>query len=214
MDSSLITRFFTAFAANPDHLRIPRGPDVPLDMLTEEKLPPPWVRWKFVPSRLAPTTFQEWEDDHGVHLPESFRSFFLTYHTLQLDCSIVRLACSPSNKPFADLDELLEWDEPPIRDRQIFPIGDEALGNAGPLCLDLRGKSEEPPVVYWDAEREEISAPIFSSFPRLLELTTFAMATELRLFEQEALLAQFLAMDPEGAGGPGLKYWQGDGVFD
>ncbi len=214
MDSALIARFFAAFAANPDRLRIPRGPDLPPDMLAEEKLPPPWVRWKLVPSRLAPAKFKDWEDDHGLHLPESFRAFFLTHHSLQLDCAIVRLACSPSNKPFADLDELLEWDEPPIRARQIFPIGDEALGHAGPLCLDLREKVEEPPVVYWDAEAEEISAPIFSSFPKLLELTAYALETELKLFEDDALMQTFLGLDPEGAGGPGKAYWTGDGLFE
>ncbi|MEK7468743.1 MAG: SMI1/KNR4 family protein [Planctomycetota bacterium] len=214
MDPSLIDRFYAALALDPDRMRTPAGPDVPLDMLTGDKEPPPWVRWRVVPGRLAGETFRKWEEEHGVHLPESFREWFLARHTLTLDCGILRLACSPSNKPFADLDELLEWDEEPIRSRQIFPIGDESLYNAGPLCLDLREKREEPPVVYWNANAEEISAPVFSSFPKLLELTAFAMETGLKLFNDEALLAQFLALDPEGAGGPGKAYWRDDGLPD
>ena len=211
---ALLDRFYAAFALNPDRLRIPRGPDVPLDMLTGDKEPPPWLSWRVVPGRLARDTFKDWEDDHGLHLPESFRVWFLARHTLSVNCGILRLACSPSNKPFADLDELLEWDEPPIRAREIFPIGDEAMYNAGPLCLDLREKGKEPPVVYWNANAEVISAPVFSSFPKLLELAAFAMEKELKIFNDEALLAQFLALDPEGAGGPGKAYWRDDGLED
>ncbi|MCE9583439.1 MAG: SMI1/KNR4 family protein [Planctomycetes bacterium] len=210
MDPTLIDRFFDAYALNPDRLRIPRGPDLPQDMMAEEKLPPPFTRWKIVKSRLARSTFNDWEEEHGFHLPESFRGWFLARHTLSLACGIVRLACSPSNKPFADLDELLEWDEPLIRAKQLFPIGDEALFDAGPLCLDLRVKGGEPPVVFWNAEEETVTAPIFSSFPKLLELTAFAMEGDLKVFGDDAQLAQFLALDSEGAGGPGRPYWAGE----
>lgn len=209
MDPTLVDRFYAALAINSDRLRIPRGPDLPPDMLSDERLPPPWVRWKVIPGRVSRSAFRDWLNDRGLHLPDDFRDWFLARHTLQVDCGILRLAASPSNKPFADLEELLEWDEPPIRSKQIFPIGDEALFNAGPLCLDLREKSACP-VVYWDAEAQEISAPVFSSFAKLLELAAFAMETELRLFEDAALMEQFLALDPAGAGGPGAVYWRGD----
>jgi hypothetical protein len=210
MDPSLIERFYAAFSLNPARLRTPRLPDVPLDMLTGDKEEPPWVSWRLVPGRLAPATFKKWEDERGLHLPESFTEWFLARHTLAVDCGYVRLACSPSNKPFADLEELLEWDEPPIRAREIFPIGDEALYDSGPLCLDLRAKVEEPPVVYWNADAGMISPPVFSSFPKLLELTAFAMEKGLKMYEEESLLEEFLALDPTGAGGPGKSYWKGD----
>jgi len=205
---ALIDRFFEAFQRDPARLLIPRIPDLPRDMLAAETAPPPWAAWQVVPGRVSVQTWREWEEAHGVHLPESFQNFFLSRHTLSLDCGLLRLACSPSNSPFSDLEELLEWDVAEIRNRQIFPIGDETLRDAGPLCLDLRDRKAEPPVVYWDGNSETIPPPVFSSFPKLLECLAFALENDLNVLQDEALLEQYLALDPEGAGGTGRPYWR------
>lgn len=205
--TSLVDRFWSAFERDPDRRRVPRSPDIPGDMLDEERLLPPWVRWKVVPGRTSRQAFKEWQDNLGLHLPDAFRDWFLSRHTLQVDCGFLRLAASPSNKPFGDLEELLEWDIPLFRTKQLFPIGDEALGDAGPLCLDLREKGE-PAIVYWDAGPETVSPAIFSSFGKLLELSAAAMESDADVFEDEALLGNWLALDTSGAGGPGLSYWR------
>jgi hypothetical protein len=149
---------------------------------------------------------RQWEEAHGWRLPELFTGWLRSRHTLQVDCGILRLACSPPATPFADLEELLEWDAPPIRARQLFPIGDEQVLNAGPLCLDMRKKGE-PAVVYWDAGEEQVSATVFSSFEALLRGATYAMEHPGTLQDGQAL-EEFLALDPDGAGGPGAAYWR------
>lgn len=210
----LIERFYRAFERDPGRLRIPRTQDLPSAMLGEEPVPPPWVSWKVIPGGVSISACRQWEDAHGVRLPDSFRTWFLARHTLALDCGLFRLAVSPSNRPFADLEELLEWEVPLIRTRQLFPIGDEGLRDAGPLCLDLRERKPEPPVVFWDADEDRVSPVIFSGFAKLLEGVAFAMENDLAVFEDPALMDAFLALDPEGAGGPGAAYWRGEDVLD
>lgn len=205
--TDLVERFYAALERDPRRFRVPRTQDLPGDMLTDERLEPPWVAWRPVPGRVSEATWKQWCDDRGLRLPASFRDWFLARHTLQVDCGFLRLACSPSNRPFADLEELLEWDIPQIRAKQLFPIGDEGVRDFGPLCLDLRARTAEPPVVYWDSSDESIGPPIFSSFPKLLELASFAMENDLQLWDDDGLLSEFLALDRDGAGGPGRPYW-------
>lgn len=52
----------------------------------------------------------------------------------------------------------------------LFPIGEDGGGDF--LCLDFRGGSVAPPVVYWSHEvgDEEGVAPVTSSFAELLSL--------------------------------------------
>ncbi|MBI2922102.1 MAG: hypothetical protein HYY18_13700 [Planctomycetes bacterium] len=210
----LIDRFYAAFERDPDRLRIPRAQDFPSAMLGDAPVTPPWTSWKLIPGGVSLPAFRQWEDAHGVRLPDSFRTWFLARHTLSLDCGLLRLAVSPSNKPFADLEELLEWEVPMIRTRQLFPIGDEGLRDAGPLCLDLRERHPEPPVVFWDADEEQVSPVVFSGFAKLLEGAAFAMEHDLAIFDDPALMDAFLALDPGGAGGPGAAYWRGEDVLD
>ncbi|NUN49096.1 MAG: SMI1/KNR4 family protein [Candidatus Brocadiae bacterium] len=212
--TALHDRFFAAFARDPQRLRVARSPDLPPDMLSDERVAPPWVVWKLLPGRHALQVYRDWEERNGWRLPESFRAFLMARQTLRLDCGIARLVASPSHAPFLDLEELMEWDVPLIRAKKLLPVGDEAIGEVGPLCLDLRERTPEPPVVYCDAAEDTVSPPIWSSLPKMLEGLSFAMENDLRLWEDERLLEAFLALDPAGAGGPGREYWSRDAEED
>jgi hypothetical protein len=204
--SEVIDRFWKAFLLDPARRRIPRTQEVPPEMLEDEVLDPPWCRWRLMNGRTSRAAVKEWEESLGWRLPGVFWDWFLSKQTLQVDCGILRLACAPPATPFSDLEELLEWDLPLIRTKQLFPIGDEGLRNAGPVCLDLRAKAEAP-VVYWDGWDEAVSEPIFSSFERLLEGAAFAMENP-DVLRNATLLDGFLALDPEGAGRTGEEYWR------
>jgi len=117
-----------------------------------------------------------------------------------------------------------------ILDVGLLPFGDEAFMDAGPVCFDTRHRIADGdcPVVFWDHEwvgkAKEIQL-MFSSGRKMFECLSLVAATDHTFFyhdddddaallpKKRRMLEQFLATDPEGAGGPAKGYWTSWGVM-
>jgi hypothetical protein len=164
-------------------------------------------------------------------MPPSFKEWYGAFFTLDMDISVIRLPANPSSAPLQPLEELTAESDPvyeAARSLGLIPFGDEAMMDAGPLCFDGRGGSDPDrwPVTYWDHEWEgtdqQIGPPIFSSFEKLIECCTHYMnaAADAKASptsdggeEDDPVKARgewissMIALDPNGAGGPGRAYW-------
>ena len=102
--------------------------------------------------------------------------------------------------------------------------------NAGPVCFDTRHRAADGdcPVVFWDHEwvaTDKEVQPMFSSCRKMFECLSLVAATDFSFIyhfddddssllpQKRELLAQFLSLDPEGAGGPAREYWTCWGVM-
>jgi hypothetical protein len=101
--------------------------------------------------------------------------------------------------------------------------------DAGPVCFDTkRGNTAgDYPVVFWDHEwvgTENEVRPIFSSCAKMFECLSIVATNDFSFIhhddsedmallpQKRLLLAEFLHVDPEGAGGPARDYWTCWGV--
>jgi len=102
--------------------------------------------------------------------------------------------------------------------------------DAGPVCFDFQARypNGDCPVVFWDHEWVKTDREVrllFSSSERMFRCLTFVAKCDVRfvygdpyedseeeLAEKGRLLAEFLELDPDGAGGPAREYWSSWGV--
>lgn len=110
----------------------------------------------------------------------------------------------------------------------LIPFANESRIDAGAVCFDTRLRLEngDCPVVFWDYmaatdSGEEIN-PMFSSGEAMFRCLNFMAAAPIDfLFHDEEnepgnlelkqkLMAEFLALDPTGAGGAARDYWTMD----
>jgi hypothetical protein len=121
------------------------------------------------------------------------------------------------------------WPRERILDIGLLPFGSEAQMDAGPVCFDTkcRNAAGDCPVVFWDHEwvgTEKEVRPMFSSSARMFECLCVVATNDLNfvyhddsddpalLPKKRALLARFLSIDPDGAGGAAREYWTCWGV--
>jgi hypothetical protein len=187
-----------------------------------------WIEWRLLPCGpefLRP--LEELERASGTRLPPSFRRWYGSRYTLDVDVSVVRLPANPSNDPCAALRNALMAPgsfNSAARALGLIPFGDEAMMDAGPLCFDPRGGGDPDawPVTYWDHEwaetDREIGPVIFSSFDRLLlgcigymrefeRVQRSVFDPDRWLDHRPSCIRALMAADPGGAGGPGRDYW-------
>jgi hypothetical protein len=219
-------RFFDAYQRWLAPLTIVRTASTPSDMIVRlDADSQGWVEWKLIPCDVDFSgAFTAMERRLGYPLPPSFKAWHGTFFTLDMDVSIVRLPCNPSNAPLQPLEKRTVTPDPfdeASRSLGLIPFGDEAMMDAGPLCFDPRSGSdpERWPVTYWDHEwagtDQQIGPPIFSCFEKLIECCTHYMEAAAGakasgddlLKVRGALLTSMIALDPDGAGGPGRTYW-------
>jgi hypothetical protein len=121
------------------------------------------------------------------------------------------------------------WPRDRIIDRGLLPFGAESLMDAGPVCFDTRSPApaNDWPVVFWDHEwvggSREVQ-PMFSSCEKMFQCLRLVAESDVNfvyhdeddddalLVRKRELLRQFLAADPDGAGGPAREYWTSWGV--
>ncbi|NPE47859.1 SMI1/KNR4 family protein [Sphingobacterium sp. arapr2] len=169
--------------------------------------------WKLIPGTMTPGDYERVAIQFGVTLPQSFIEWHKRYFFAECDCSIVRLPHSLPSQPLAEIISNLDWYIP----EQLIPLGlipFASEGNdTGPLVFDTRGsveKNDYPIRVYdheYDGELDGLSEIIFSSFSKMLACLTHLL-NETKTRKHFEVIADFYAIDPDGAGSTGRPYWE------
>ena len=220
-------RFFDAYQRWLSPLATVRTASTPSDMIVRPVADSKgWIEWKLIPCEVGLTdAFAALERRVGYRWPPSFKEWYGTFFTLDMDVSIVRLPANPSNAPLQPLEKRTVTPDPFDQAAQslgLIPFGDEAMMDAGPLCFDPRGGGDPDrwPVTYWDHEwagtDQQIGPPVFSCFAKLIECCTHYMNAAAHAKSSGAdprtsrttWLAAMVRLDPQGAGGPGRAYWE------
>jgi len=190
-----------------------------------------WKTWQPVPSTVLDAELDELESAFGIRYPELYRDFLKTQHFFDLTEDAVRFEKHLPGMWRSRLESLYRssWYPERIIEIGLIPFGAECLMDAGPVCFDTRAMVEgDCPIVFWDHELVETDRevrPMFSSVDRMFRCLKFAAEQddfglvyydedgEERLARQRALLAEFLALDSDGAGSlPAMDYWTSFGV--
>jgi hypothetical protein len=163
--------------------------------------------WQLVrPEKPVRPLVEDLEKEYGVWYPEAFKQWFGMYYTLNMDCGMVRLPECPSNDPLRNLRGYWTCSMGMALFAEGFlPFGEEG-NDSGPLCFDVRTPNQCP-VVYYEHELspkhpKAFSAPIFSSFDKMIECVVVSLDKEYDITAEE-----IFAIDPRGAGSTGREYW-------
>lgn len=180
-----------------------------------------------MPSTVREDELDALEERLGLRLPPLYRQFLQSYHFYEL--LGLRFIAHPIGNWRDELGAAYEAYGGLI-ERGLIPFAEEPLLDAGPVCFDTRHSLEggDCPVIFCDHEwagtpREE--RPLFGSSRAMFACLDFMARSELDFLrhdpqreapellpEKQRLLAQFLALDPQGAGGAALDYWTAWGV--
>jgi len=205
--SDSITRFFEVWSAERWGVE-----DLTLSTVTDRQL-------------------DELECSIGHSFPPLYREFLKTYHFRSLNTPVLRFYLHPPLTWQVKLNEMYRkaWLPERILGMGLIPFGDEAMAEAGPVCFDATRKAEngDYPVVFWDhdwASTKKEIRPLFSSSEAMFRCLTFYAEQDVDFIrcdeddssaqfgQKRRLLAQFLALDPSGAGREARGYWTCWGV--
>lgn len=171
-----------------------------------------WFEWKPIAGTLQKSDYEALEKEFEVTFPPSFIEWHRAYYFLDADCSLVRLPHSNPLEPLKEIRKHLNWYIPQqLIPQKLYPFGDEG-NDSGPLVFDGRHQAEndEFPILLYDqdygGDLNGLSEVVFSSFPKLLQCLTHFM-TERKSRKDFDIVLDFFAIDPEGAGKPGVDYW-------
>jgi SMI1 / KNR4 family (SUKH-1) len=190
-----------------------------------------WIAWRPIPSTVSEADIDDLERHFGGSLPKSYVSLLQYVHFYELTERGVRFQRHVVGKWKRSLMRLFDdYQEHFPPGSHLVPFGDESLMDAGPVCFDFKNRRADGdcPVVYWDHEwvnTEQEIGVLFSSSQKMFECLRFNATSKIDfiyhdpdydqasdLSAKQRLLAQFLAIDPKGAGGPGRGYWTCWGV--
>ena len=205
--SDSVTRFFRVFGARCQEVQ-----DLTLSTVTNEQL-------------------DELECSIGYSFPPLYREFLRTYHFRSFDTPILRFYPHPPLTWQEELNAMYHraWLPERILGMGLIPFGDERMADAGPVCFDVtrNAANGDCPVVFWDHDwvgTKKERRPLFSSSEAMFRCLAFYAEQEIdfmwgdegdppaELCRKQSLLAQFLALDPSGAGGEARGYWTSWGV--
>lgn len=191
-----------------------------------------WKGWRPVPSTVTDQDLNDLEQEMGLKYPPSYRQFLKYLHFIELTENGVRFERHEVENWSIVLRKVYfnSWPCERVVDSGLIPFGSESFLDAGPVCFDRRGNTSQDgdcPVVFWDHEwvgSEREVGPMFSSCEKMFECLLMFTSTDIgftyhdddddhsSLAQKQELMAQFLAIDPEGAGGPAKEYWTSHGV--
>lgn len=200
-------------------------PGVAEEMKDESKKGGKWDVWKPVPSTVTDEDLNEFEAKLGLKYPPAYRQFLKTSHFYGLTEIGVDFGRHPIDTWKEVLGDLYQNGMPErIIRAGYLPFGRECFQDSGFVCFDTKATTSDGdcPVVYWDRSKvktpEEFN-PMFSSSTKMFECLTFAAKQDIdfmypseeegeeSLKEKQKVMADFLAIDKEGAGKSARKYW-------
>ena len=185
-----------------------------------------WLGWRPIPSTVTDADLNALERETGLTFPPLYRDFLQYQHFVSLTETGVRFEPHVCDDWKESLRKAYFHSGP--RERIIgvglLPFGQEAYMDAGPVCFDTRHRLRDGdcPIVFWDHEwvgdEQEIN-PMFSSCRKMFQCLSLVAATDFDfiypgqdddpslLSKKRERMAEFLSLDPDGAGGPARKYW-------
>jgi len=181
-----------------------------------------WVGWRPTPSTVTDADLDALEAETGLAFPPHYRDLLKYRHFVELTATGVSFEPHLCHNWRDTLRAAYfrSWPRERILDVGLLPIGSETMMDAGPVCFDTRHRTSDGdcPVVFWDHEWngtvKEVQ-PMFSCSYKMFECLSLDAATDLGshrddtslLPQKQELLRRFLALDPDGAGGPAREYW-------
>jgi hypothetical protein len=206
----LMLEFFKAFQSFSEATVFTEH--TPIEMMKSEVDKDGWFEWKLIKGTLTVDEYRKIEKNFGVILPDNFIEWHRKYFFLDGDSSLVRFPRSNPNLPLKEIRENLDWEVAEcLIAHGLVPFADNG-DDIGPLVFDTRNQvsRQDFPIRLFDhdygCDMKGLSEIIFSSFAKLLECTTFFITeNDMKAYER---FAEFLKIDPDGAGATGRKYWQ------
>lgn len=207
-----------------------KHPGVP-DVMRDDSVPQTsdWMTWKPIPSTVTDAELDDLERYAGLPFPPLYRDLLKYVHFFDLTERGVRFQRHLPGEWDTSLRKIYLHCRDRIMDVGLLPFGDETPMDAGPVCFDTTrfNESGDCPSVFWDHEwvgtDKEVN-PLFSSTQKMFECLTFVANNDVNFFShfddddpaqlpiKRELLAEFLKIDPNGAGGPGRDHWTFSGV--
>jgi hypothetical protein len=235
MPTALVRNYVDAAIAQLRRLDLMRMPGNLPEQMRDPSIPPSddWVGWKPILSAVSDTDLDALERETGLPFPPLYREFLKYQHFVALTEEGVRFEphlCGDWRETLRKA-YFRSWPRERILDVGLLPFGDEALMDAGPVCFDTRRRAADGdcPVVFWDHEwvgtKKEVQQ-MFSGCRKMFECLSLVASTGVRFIYHDAdddpsllpqkreLLARFLSLDPDGAGGPAREYWTCWGVVE
>jgi len=233
MPNPLVTEFVDAAITRLRRLDLMRWPGKLPEPMLDPSVPPSndWVGWQPIASTVMDADLDLLERETGLAFPPLYRDFLKYRHFVDLTETGVRFERHLCHRWQETLRKAYfhSWPRERILDVGLLPFGDEALMDAGPVCFDTRHRTADRdcPVVFWDHEwvdtKKEVQQ-MFSSCRKMFECLSLVAATDFNFIyhdedddssllpKKRELLARFLSLDPDGAGGPAKEYWTCWGV--
>jgi SMI1/KNR4 family protein SUKH-1 len=233
MLSPLVTNFVDAALAQLRRLDLMRRPGKLPDEMRDSSIAPcdDWVGWRAIPSTVTDADLDALERETGLTYPPLYRDFLQYLHFVDLTERGLRFEPHRCH----DWRETLRaayfrsWLRERILDVGLLPFGSEAMMDAGPACFDTRRRMADGDcaVVFWDHEwvgTDKEVQPMFSSSRKMFECLALIASVDFDFFydvgdedssllpQKRELLAKFLSLDQDGAGGPARAYWTSWGV--
>jgi len=234
MISPLVTKYVDSALAQLRRQDLMRRPGKVPDAMRDDSIRPSndWVGWKAIPSTVTDAELNDLERETGLPYPPLYRDFLRYRHFVDLTEVGVRFEPHLTGDWAKALRKSYfhSWPRERILDAGLLPFGSEALMDAGPVCFDTKrhNAAGDFPVVFWDHEwvgTEKEVQPLFSSCAKMFECLCMVAANDFSFIyhgenddaallpQKGLLLAEFLRIDPEGAGGPARDYWTCWGVI-
>lgn len=171
-----------------------------------------WYKWKPIQGTLSYGDYNKVEQKFNVQFPKSFIEWHRKYFFLGAGGCVVTLPNSYPTQPLQAIIDNLDYSlAENLIVQKLYPFATDD-NDIGCFVFDAREEREdnEYPIRLYDHEYggddlEGLSEILFSSFIKLLECLTYAMEnSKAPLYEN---LAEFIRIDPDGAGKDGIDFW-------
>jgi hypothetical protein len=200
-----------------------RWPGAIPDPMRDDSISPSndWKGWRPISSTVTDQELDGLEKETGLKYPRAYREFLqyqhfvgLTEFGLRFYRHLIGTWRDTLRKKYFH-----PWSRERMLDRGLLSFGSESFMDAGAVCFDTRASRPDAdwPVVIWDHEwigTDQEVRPMFSTCARMFECLLLVANNDLNfayhgegsddslLAQKRELLRRFLAVDPDGAGGP------------
>lgn len=171
-----------------------------------------YYKWKPIKGTLTYADYHKVEQKFGVEFSKSFMEWHKEYFFLNCHSPVVYLPYSSPTQPLQEIIDNLDYSmAEELIAQKLYPFATDD-NDIGCFVFDAREEREdnEYPIRLYDHEYggddlDGLSEILFSSFTKLLECLTYTMEnSKAPLYEN---LAEFIRIDPNGAGKDGIDFW-------